>query len=118
MKRLIFFALITVLMLVGFIATGHVSEPVNETDQQTMQVAGGLYNAGHYVEAVRLYQQLVDQGVDNVELYYNLGNAYTRIDDLGHAILNYTRAQRLDPRAPDIPRPVRASLRGAFRVCK
>jgi TPR repeat len=35
-------------------------------------------------------------------LYQNLGNAYFESGDLGHAIVNYLRAQRLDPTDSDI----------------
>ena len=35
-------------------------------------------------------------------LYYNLGNAYFKIGSLGSAVLNYLRAQKLDPSDADL----------------
>jgi tetratricopeptide (TPR) repeat protein len=51
-----------------------------------------------FEEAARKYQLLVDSGIHNSELYFNLGNAYLQSGELGRAIANYERARRLDPR--------------------
>jgi len=40
-------------------------------------------------EAVKLYNQIIDNGYEGAELYYNLGNAYFRLGKLGYAILYY-----------------------------
>lgn len=46
-----------------------------------------------YREAVLHYERLAkDGGVRNGSLYYNVGNAYFRLGDVGRAILNYKRA--------------------------
>ncbi len=71
-------------------------------DSETMNRANQLYETGHYSEAARIYQQLVDQDFADSSLFYNLGNAYYRTGDLGKSILNYQRASRLDPRDADI----------------
>jgi hypothetical protein len=50
-----------------------------------------------YDRAILLYEKIIHQGgVRNAGLYYNLANAYLLKDDLGRAILNYRRAERLD----------------------
>jgi tetratricopeptide (TPR) repeat protein len=64
--------------------------------------ANQLYEAGQFAEAAAAYQALVDAGVEDGTLYYNLGNAYFKAGDLGRAILNYRRAQRLLPRDADV----------------
>jgi hypothetical protein len=43
------------------------------------------------------YEKSRRLGVDNPELFGNLGNAYVLADDLPHAILAYRRGLRLDP---------------------
>ncbi len=48
-------------------------------------------------EASNGFQALVDDGVVNGRLYYNLGNAYLRLKEVGLAILYYRRAGRLMP---------------------
>ena len=48
-------------------------------------------------KAILLYEKIIDAGgIRNAGLYYNLANAYLLKDDLGRAILNYRRAERLD----------------------
>ena len=69
---------------------------------EVMTVANDLYEAGRYSEAADAYERLVDQGLESSDLFYNLGNAYFKSGDLGRAILNYRRADRLDPRDQDI----------------
>lgn len=51
----------------------------------------------YYQQAIAGYEQLVAAGIHNARLYYNLGNAYFRRNDLGHAILHYRRGLRLEP---------------------
>jgi len=46
------------------------------------------------------FQLLVDDGIENGELYYDLGNAWYQSGDLGRAIANYLRADRLMPDDP------------------
>ncbi len=59
--------------------------------------ANSAYNEGDYVTAVNLYEQLVTDGVAQPDLFYNLGNAYYRLNRLGPAIANYQRALHLRP---------------------
>lgn len=68
---------------------------------QTFQKANQLYADGKYSEAVSSYQDLL-KSKKFAEIYYNLGNAHFKDKQIGKAILNYERAERLDPRDPDI----------------
>jgi len=43
------------------------------------------------------FQAVVDAGIDNGLLYYNLGNAHMRLGEVGEAIADYRRAERLIP---------------------
>lgn len=57
----------------------------------------------YYRQAIAGYERMIaDGGIQNAKLYCNLGNSYLLTDDLGRAILNYRRAQRLDSSNPDI----------------
>ena len=67
----------------------------------TKAQADSAYVAGQYQNAIVQYEQLLKQGV-SAELYYNLGNAYYRTEDITHAVLNYERALRLSPGDKDI----------------
>ncbi len=46
-----------------------------------------------FQSAAERFQLLVDEGLRNGPLFYNLANAYLQIGDLGRAILNYRRAE-------------------------
>ena len=69
---------------------------------EAMKGANELYDAGDFDQAAQGYQQLVDQGHREAALFYNLGNAYYKQDMIGLAVLNYLRAEQLDPRDEDI----------------
>jgi tetratricopeptide (TPR) repeat protein len=48
----------------------------------------------YYQEAILHFEAIVGEGgVRNGKLYYNIGNAYFRLGDIGRAILNYKRAE-------------------------
>ncbi len=47
--------------------------------------------------ALRLERIVQDGNIHNGKLYYNIGNAYFRIGDIGRSILYYRRAQLLIP---------------------
>lgn len=61
-----------------------------------------FYEDKDYASAIRMYQSVLDQKQESAGLYFNLGNAYFKSGDLGLAILNYMRAQRLAPGDEDI----------------
>lgn len=61
-----------------------------------------FYEQKKYDSATAVYERLVGRGLESGPLYFNLGNASFRSGDLGHAVLYYLRAQRLDPKDPDI----------------
>lgn len=63
--------------------------------------ADSAYNKEDYRQAIELYKQSIEQEGRSSDIYYNLGNAYYRNDDLGHAVVNYERALRLNPTNAD-----------------
>lgn len=59
--------------------------------------ANAAYEAGRYEEARESYRTLVDAGLHNETLYYNLGCAAARLGRYGEAILAFRRALRYAP---------------------
>jgi tetratricopeptide (TPR) repeat protein len=59
------------------------------------------YAAGDFKAAIADYEELVRSGQDTPNVFYNLGNAYFRQNNFGHAILNYERALALEPHHPE-----------------
>lgn len=68
------------------------------TPVEAMEAGNRSYEAGQFPEAAAIYQSIITAGIQDSALYFNLGNAYFKEGDVGRAILNYRRAQRLDPR--------------------
>ena len=60
------------------------------------------YEDGQYDKAINEYVQLLEQGYESGNLYFNLGNSYFKKGKLGQAILNYEKARRLIPRDGDL----------------
>lgn len=50
------------------------------------------YQAGEFELAIEKYELIRSNGMESGELYYNLANAYYKINKLGRARLNYERA--------------------------
>lgn len=67
----------------------------------TKQNADVEYQRGNYQQAIKDYELLLKSGA-SAELFYNLGNAYYRTDNITRAVLNYERAYRLAPTDEDI----------------
>lgn len=59
--------------------------------------ANNAYMAGFYGNAITIYEEILSSGFESPDLYYNLGNAYFKNDELPKAILNYERALKLNP---------------------
>lgn len=89
MKRIVLFFISMTLVLTTF--------------AQTKADADELYKKEKYTEAAAAYEALLksEAGV-SAALYYNLGNAYYKLENIPLAILNYERALLLEPGDGDI----------------
>lgn len=68
---------------------------------QSFEQGCKAYEQGNYKEAVSQWEGVLKDGKESGEVFYNLGNAYYRVGDMAHAVLNYERAHRLMPRDKD-----------------
>ena len=62
------------------------------------QQATVAYEDGDYETAITQYIRLIDAGVNDAVVYFNLGNAYYQTGEVGRSLVNYRRAHRLIPR--------------------
>lgn len=71
--------------------------PAGATADSLWVQANTFYANGQYPDAVRIYAGI--EATDNVSpaLYFNMGNAYFKQNELANAILYYERALRLSP---------------------
>lgn len=74
---------------------------IGDTFNTIFQEGNASYEAGDYPAAIEAYRRLADAGVADADLYYNLGNAHYRNNELGEAVLFYQRSLRIQPRSGD-----------------
>lgn len=86
----------------GFIVVVGVALAQAPSPTDLMAEANDQYERGEYADAAQQYEALIDSGYEDAVLYYNLGNAYFKMGELGRAVLNYLRAEELSPRDADI----------------
>jgi len=67
----------------------------------TKAEADSAYVNGNYQKAIEQYTQLLKEG-QSADVYFNLGNAYYRTEEITQAILAYERALLLSPGDADI----------------
>jgi tetratricopeptide (TPR) repeat protein len=93
MKRFVVFIVVIIMSL----------SLVRAVDNEDLaQQAETAYATEKFKIAVSLYQQLLEQGVNRSEIYFNLGNAYYELHDLGRSLVNYRRAEAIAPRDEDL----------------
>lgn len=95
MSRLKPYAILLIMLLATL--TGYASG-----QRDNVFKANKAYSDGAYSTAVEFYKKVVDAGFESPELFYNLGNAYFKLNDYANAILWYERAKRIDPGNEDI----------------
>ena len=71
----------------------------NET---LFEQANTLYNDGNYFEAIDRYKSILNNGEHSAALYFNLGNAYYKLNNIAPSIYYYEKALQLAPDDKDI----------------
>lgn len=61
-----------------------------------------LYNQGEYEDAINTYKIILESNVHSAELYYNLGNAYYKLNEVAPSVFYYEKALQLAPNDVDI----------------
>lgn len=64
--------------------------------------ANASYAKGNFEKAIELYESLVQSNSISFEVYFNLGNAYYKTNNIGLTILNYERAKKINPDDEDL----------------
>ncbi len=87
MKKLLY------ILAVLFVAQGWAQSAFDE--------GNALYKDGKYSEAAKKYQSILDNDEQSAEVYFNLANAYYKMDEVAPAIYNYEKALLLKPNYKD-----------------
>lgn len=75
---------------------------VVSAQQNLADSAQNAYEKLEYKKAITYYEKILAEGQSSANLYYNLGNAYYKDNQLGKAIYNYELAKKLNPGDEDI----------------
>lgn len=73
----------------------------SQNDQRFDQ-ANAMYNDGKYAEAIEQYEAILESGVHSAELYFNLGNANYKLNNIAPSVYYYEKALLLNPNDDDI----------------
>lgn len=90
-----------VVFLLLFVVSFFISK-ASEHNTDLLQKAEKAYDQKKYKEAIAAYEELVKAGYKSHQLYFNLGNAYYRNNELGKAIYHYELARKLNPDDEDV----------------
>ncbi|MCU0370255.1 MAG: tetratricopeptide repeat protein [Bacteroidales bacterium] len=84
-------------MIIGLIllATGAFSQPAGQ--ESMMERANQSYSSDDYAAAISDYESVIASGYESPALYFNLGNAHFKLNNIPAAILYYEKAMKLDP---------------------
>ena len=97
--------LVLVMMLCGNASAMAQEQQVDSLKSESVQSlkkkADDAYSKGKYQEAIVTYEAALKKG-KSADLYYNLGNAYYRMDNITRALINYEKARLLAPGDDDI----------------
>lgn len=72
-------------------------QSVGSTFQTQWKKATSCYMQKQYDSAVFYFEQIAAQTPRNADVYYNLGNAYYRLNKIAPAVLNYEKALHIKP---------------------
>ncbi|QAA83245.1 tetratricopeptide repeat protein [Aequorivita sp. H23M31] len=61
-----------------------------------------LYKNGKYQQAINSWMQILENGQASAELYFNIGNAQYKLNQIGPSIYYYEKALQLQPNDSDI----------------
>ena len=84
-----------------FILFVSLSQAAYGGSEDLLAKANEAYRSGDYQKALERYKELAKE-IESPDIYYNMGNAAFKLSRMGEAILNYERARKLTPRAPDV----------------
>lgn len=85
------------LILLLLVSVVHADENAIAVDKANKE-----YAKENYFNAIELYQKVYKNGYESAKLYFNIGNAYFKVNNFSSAILYYEKAKKLNPNDDNI----------------
>lgn len=76
--------------------------PLFAQNNTLFERATEAYNAGEFNKAIEFYDTILSNGQHSAALYFNLGNAYYKLGEIGPSIYYYEKALLLNPSDAEI----------------
>lgn len=92
-KKRVFFLILMQMMICGITIASY---------EGLFDQANKAYTEGDFVKAADDYKELIKNEGESASLYYNLGNAHFRLNQLGHAYWALQKAHQLEKHDEDI----------------
>ncbi len=97
-------------MLAAGLALGCATSVAAGTNVKSLwQHANQSFFRGEYASAIQEYRELIDSGIDDPDVHFNLGIAWTKEGEYGRAILEFERTLRKRPWDEDATRGLAAA---------
>ncbi|WP_027137942.1 SH3 domain-containing protein [Gaetbulibacter saemankumensis] len=71
-------------------------------NQELFKAANTLYNEGKYAEAIDKYEAILATKNESAALYFNLGNAHYKLNNVAPSIYYYEKGLQLEPNDDEI----------------
>lgn len=84
------------IFILAFLMIGSTSAGIGKMEELVAQ-ATLAYSDGDYTAAIQQYEQVIQEGYESAGLYFNLGNAHFKMNNIPAAILYYEKSSKLDP---------------------
>lgn len=83
-------------------ASAEPADSVRARAEALFEQGNRLYQAEDYAGARQAYEEILALGVESAAVYFNIGNAAIKSEDVGRAVWAYARGHRLDPGDDDL----------------
>ncbi len=71
-------------------------------NEESFAEGNSLYNEGKFQDAINVYESILDTENHSAELYFNIANAYYKMNRIAPSVYYYEKALQLSPNDKDI----------------
>jgi hypothetical protein len=86
----------------GFLILLGASRSRAQGKEQFFLTGNTAYQEGRYEDALASYKKIVEMGFTSGPLYFNMGNCYYKMREIGRTVLFYERAKKFIPKDEDL----------------